>query len=263
MSLDLSSVRAKLARAEEHISALDKEAAAWLESRPYEFETEAHRDYTEFRLRLRVLERDCTRIGLAFGDCINNLRCALDHLMYAIAAQKVDAAGLRALSAMESFNFPIVEAAQQFARARKKLAVLGQPVLDAIESVQQYPCRNSEEASLMLTLRNLNNNDKHRRFHLGFGGIGPTMRIGYLGHPPDAFPVAVAHFGDARDGAEVITVTTSRPSPNIKFEIQLMVNVAIDYTIAGQPFRTSATGFARAAREHVKGVIDVVSDAAK
>src|SRR2546423_118876 len=86
MTLDLSSVRAKLTRSQEHAQAVKNEAQAWTDRHPYTLIEKTNSDYTRFSLILRVNEAPpIQRWSLMVADCISNLRTALDHLVYAIA----------------------------------------------------------------------------------------------------------------------------------------------------------------------------------
>ncbi len=83
--LDLTSVYAKLDRAEEHFKAVDAEIAKWANSSHHEpfFERGGYGT----RLGIAVTHvgppPDLIRWSIILGDCINNLRSALDHLINA------------------------------------------------------------------------------------------------------------------------------------------------------------------------------------
>ena len=89
MSLDLTSVRAKLARSQEHAQTVKNEAKAWSERNPYSVLQKTNTDSTCYSLILRVNEPPpLQRWTLTIADCLNNLRSTLDHLVYAIAVHE-------------------------------------------------------------------------------------------------------------------------------------------------------------------------------
>ena len=84
--LDLTGVNAKLSRAKEHTQAVKDEVAAWMNTRPNSLTPKANADFTRWALVISVLKpADLVRWTLIVGHAINDLRSALDHLVYAIA----------------------------------------------------------------------------------------------------------------------------------------------------------------------------------
>jgi len=86
MPLDLTGVEAKFARAKAHLEAYPAELKLWRDNKPYRISRERSPDFTRFYLAVRIDKQlnflDWT---LVIGDCIHNLRSALEHLVYAIA----------------------------------------------------------------------------------------------------------------------------------------------------------------------------------
>jgi hypothetical protein len=73
---------AKLDRAEEHLRELRSEVGAW-EKQPGSFSAHHNSELTEYRFRVHFASHpDLTRWGLLAGDCVHNLRSALDHLVW-------------------------------------------------------------------------------------------------------------------------------------------------------------------------------------
>ena len=84
--IDFSSVWAKVSRAEDHIGALEKEIKSWVDSDPYSATKKNNADFTRYWAILHVKNRpDLVRWSLIASDAIHNLRCSLDHLVYALA----------------------------------------------------------------------------------------------------------------------------------------------------------------------------------
>ncbi len=137
MSVDLSSVNAKLRRAEEHAQAVKDEVRAWMDTNPYSVSKEPNADFTRYSLILHVSKEPLLeRWGLMIGDSIHCLRCVLDHLVYAIAIHE---SGQNPPPDADSLQFPIADSADNFARdSRRRLKPLSNPVRAVIESLQPY-----------------------------------------------------------------------------------------------------------------------------
>ena len=89
MSVDPSCVQ-KFDHAVSHLKAFEVESNAFLESDPYNnrIEFEHHQDGTSTaKIHFLKVKEIPTSIGLHLGDAIRNMRSALDHLAYALAAQ--------------------------------------------------------------------------------------------------------------------------------------------------------------------------------
>ncbi len=93
LHLDLSSSRAKLARASEHLDVFEREGAAALKERnPCSFHVgDINRDTGWVSIYLEVRELREPHLGVILGDVMHNLRCALDYIVTAL----VDKAGAR------------------------------------------------------------------------------------------------------------------------------------------------------------------------
>lgn len=81
----LVGARAKLRRAEEHLVAVHNDITTWIDSNPYTTPVESNPEGTEHRFVLRV-HRPPNVDGWAclIGDCVHNLRSALDHLAWEV-----------------------------------------------------------------------------------------------------------------------------------------------------------------------------------
>src|ERR1700683_947221 len=101
----------KIGRAEEHVKTIDNEITKWEETEPYTFtrHKDAYGQRHSVTVHFRIPERD--RWSLISGDCIHNLRCALDHLIYAIAIYQT---GINPPVDERRLQFPIVDNAANF-----------------------------------------------------------------------------------------------------------------------------------------------------
>lgn len=78
----LTNTLAKLARADEHLHALDCEARAFGSREPYSIATE--RDAGTYLAQLAIREWPPLRLGVILGDVFYNWRSALDNMMYSL-----------------------------------------------------------------------------------------------------------------------------------------------------------------------------------
>jgi hypothetical protein len=177
--LDLSSVNAKLARAEEHNRALQAQHAAMNDGSTYELVRHHNDDRTRWSWTFHVVNPpDLQRFALVFGDCIHNLRCALDHLAYAMAVHEHK--GTEPLRVGYSFGFPLLHATGPTwddTVRRKTLSTLGASVLAAMRAVQpdvrfEAETGDGKKPSKLGLLRDLDNDDKHQIILQAYGATG-------------------------------------------------------------------------------------------
>lgn len=158
----LVGMNAKINWAKEHLRTLNDEIRRWIDSKPYSTIQECNDEYTDYVLGLRFDNfPDVVDWALMAGDVLFSLRCALDHLVYALA---VAAAGSDPPPDFDKLAFPITDSPSKFkhALARKKLSGLSCTTITMIEGMQPYPGRNTNLARL----RDLNDIDKHRLLNL-------------------------------------------------------------------------------------------------
>jgi hypothetical protein len=90
---DLSGVLLKLQQAETHIQTFRDEVVAFRERDPlpFDFRTEdalGPNRSVEYNLYAIIREEPPRELALPFGDAIQNIRSALDHLVYELAPPK-------------------------------------------------------------------------------------------------------------------------------------------------------------------------------
>jgi hypothetical protein len=267
MAVDLTSVNAKLARAEEHFAAFGAEHAAWEESSAYETVREVDADFTKWTWKLRVSRQiDFTRGSLIFGDCVHALRCALDHLVYAIAVHQHQ--GPAPLDVGYAFNFPILYTGQDFAKTVKtrRLDILSEPVLRAIESVQAKARPHAadidgEPVSKLTLLRDLNNEDKHHVIAQAYGLNGPAQFIhGYI--PATFSPRGSISCERLDDGAEIATFTTDQPARYANPQLKAAIAICIRHPRWPNGGNFHTPGVMLELTKEVRQVVRIVSEAA-
>lgn len=229
---ELASVYAKIARAEEHVGALHAELEAWGQLRPYKGVSEFNADYTRLAFR-SVANRNVTldRASMILGDCVHNLRAALDHLTYAIARHQHYWPAPFAVG--KAVGFIVADDEPSFreqVRSKRLEYALYLKTIEAMESMQPYRrlYGPSKWHGVIAFLHALNIADKHHSLLDLFipGGAGHFKVI----DNPDGAKVTAPLEPVERfeDGKELYVVTFDRPAPRMKYDFQLQFSVAVD-----------------------------------
>lgn len=172
MTIDLSSSRAKLDRACEHLRLLDAETAAFYEGtadegQPYKVRSEYRPASRQYVFTVAVLREPPPLLGLLLGDYAHNLRAALDHLVFQFA--------LAAKGTGDFTQFPICSTHSNFVKKEGTWLKGIDPSHRAIiEQMQPYHARETEQDRHFLeVIAWLDNTDKHRVIHPAFGYLHP------------------------------------------------------------------------------------------
>ncbi len=241
MTLDLTSCRLKLGRAGEHIDAIENDIAAWSETKPYTLVRECNAEATRYSVRVRVQnDPPFDRWSLIAGDCIHDLRCSLDHLVYASAIYETQT---DPPPNHTSLMFPICDSRTIFDKsAPQRMGNLSDPVRAEIERLQPYNRPHEKLPPVLSVLRDLNNSDKHRLVNLTMGVIteGQFHNMRNF-HVEKGQPVKlVAHVGSVKDGTELASITLDRATPNVEYDF--FANIAVAVRHATGPKGQSLSG---------------------
>lgn len=181
----LRHVTLKVKRAKEHISDLDRELRAFLDSNPYR--VGAKRDPQSRKPVYYVASVTDTPecLPLVAGDAIQNLMGALDHLAYQIVCSDT---GDKPPNPNWIY-FPIADDSAKYeAKKRGKIEGARQETFDAIDALKPYKGGNDP----LWMLYRLNNIEKHRTL-ITVGSQAAGVHLGQLmartvtGHfPPEA-----------------------------------------------------------------------------
>ncbi|MGH2705518.1 MAG: hypothetical protein ACRDJ4_10620 [Actinomycetota bacterium] len=211
-----SSCRAKIARADEHLDTLYRETDGWGDGDPFVVTRESQPDgrVHVFRLRYKV-QPDVWRWAILLGDALYDLRCALDHIVYALA---INQTGKDPPDDETSLAFPICSEPRFFEKASRRIASLNKPTQAAIEKAQPYNRLKPGEWFMSLWwLSQLNDTDKHRSAHLAVTA----------GHPDDIATDAIPgtfralwNRGPLVDGAPILQLTLAEPDPNVYVDLK-------------------------------------------
>jgi hypothetical protein len=229
MPPDYSSVYAKLERAEELLLGLDSEVTTWFNTKPYTFSVKVNEEKTRASVFVNVYrEPNLVRWSLIIADIFHNVRCSLDHLIWAIAVHET-----RGTSNVipKQLTFPIWDNPPN-SDARRNINFLSLSVRTAIESVQphQLPPHPTLPFHPLTILRDIDNANKHKLLMLAISSPAEgDVRITWEGTSEQ--PEQVFNLGDIKDGTEIMGV--SFRTPQLKMEcrvIRLVCIIAMKYS---------------------------------
>lgn len=226
---DISGVRAKLRRAEEHNRCLVTEFNAWIEPQTKGM-FNIWRDGAWYVVTVEPLLKPDTRFSMIAGDIIHNLRCALDHLV----CQLVFRDGHEPCRRNE---FPICDTQEsffgdvKFRKSKPKHSVLYGVAIDGdaweiIEGAQPYKRTNFFESPLRV-IKKFSNADKHRTF------LPQLMRVGNIidaiGWNPDAIlleqQIGTSSLSSEKKTEVVRYRFADEPNPNVYMKGALPIEV--------------------------------------
>jgi hypothetical protein len=160
MALDLSSVFAKTARSNEHLDELKERVRERLEPGDFTVSMELNAGATEHVWTFRAPRgTDFTEISLCVGDCVHNLRSALDHLVYSIAVHE---SGRNPPPDETVLAFPLTKTSAEFKKAKNRIRTLSINLQKVIEKVQPYNRTTRGLPCVLGALARFDDTDKHR-----------------------------------------------------------------------------------------------------
>jgi hypothetical protein len=215
--LDLTGVYAKLDRAEEHFKILDAEIVVWLNSGRYEPFFERGTEQTRIAMSmLRVgPPPDSVRWAVIIGDCVNNLRSALDHLINAFA--KVPYI-YKPASDKDRLTFIIIDDPAKFAKALKdSFSGLCPLYAKILTDLQPFNRTHPALPPLLSIIRDLSNADKHHLLQVAGAGVAGIE--GEFIHSMSSGKKTFLVNPDPIQHNDVICVVeSSEPDPNLRFD---------------------------------------------
>jgi hypothetical protein len=158
----------RLDRALYHLKSFEAETAAWREENPHRTWTELDDEVGKKFLWAEIVKSPPDKLGLIAGDCIHNLRAALDNLTFELAVSYRKG---RLSSGIErNSGFPILS--NDIANDPKSLEEFNRrtggidPLAKAeIEALQPYKRGDRFRTDPLWQLNKLSNEDKHRLPH--------------------------------------------------------------------------------------------------
>ena len=189
----------KLDRALYHLHSLKTETSSWLKTEPYKFVHDLDSKTGQKLVVVELLEPVPREFAAITGDCLHNLRSALDNLAFSLAVRY---SGTLPEKIARKVEFPIfTDRAMTSEERRNKIGRIDPEAQATIEKLQPYETGEKNAPNHILSvLHDLSIKDKHRVPHLGVAGIDKgTFFI------PDPLAVAIEPvFKPIQDRSEVL-----------------------------------------------------------
>jgi hypothetical protein len=190
----------KLDRASHHLDRLNAEIREWRERHTHRYVSHIDRESGKQFAYIKFPEPIPASLRLIIGDCLHNLRSALDNLAYELAVGHQGSSPLP-----DSFDrrseFPIFGDREWTERERRNKIGHINPRAQAIIKRLQPHNRGDEYASDALwMLSELNNMDKHRAPHITQVAVSAWADFPDARHLPGTIHI---NLGPFEDGAEI------------------------------------------------------------
>jgi hypothetical protein len=252
------SARLKLDRALDHIDAAEDLVEQWLEGDDYTIDSETDTTTGLTTARAKVKAGPPPRLSVLAGDAVQNMRTALDHIVYWLAER---ALVTLAPEIAATLMFPIVgnensrgqptDGARIFARiSPKQLSGVPDKARAFIESEQPYQWKDTDYRYHWLwVLHDLNRIDKHRRL----ATTTAALDLQYLSAPEGVDPrVSFKRAeGPIRDGDELVTYSLAHEGVRGFFERA----VAFDEPTHGRSSRPAVSETLRSLYQRVEWIV--------
>lgn len=221
----------KIKRANIHIDALSHSISRFMNTEPFRIRTEIDKETNRVNYIIDHADSVPVDIPLIFGDAINNLRCALDHIAYSLIAR--DEGGTP--SNPRGIYFPITRDYKNLINILNKMPA-SKRTREAIIRARPYRDGNHR----LWQLSQLNNIDKHRILvtvgsQVNSFNVSSMVNISSI-ELPDTFKgnlsdmmnrlfVVPAEKGYPLKPGFVVTKTLPKegPNPSAKFKFDLVV----------------------------------------
>lgn len=215
-------IRAKLARAWEHVDTLYAETNAFSDSDSYQIvESRRESDGLVLVYTLKLSRPFPSRWTAIFGELVHDCRSALDQAVYRLALENTNP------TAPSGTGFPIFadDDNNWTEKGLPQIAKLGQPVQDYIRSIQPFAAKGVVNRRIK-SLHKYWTTDKHRAI-VPWGLRIKTEDIERLVTDPPASLVEWTE-GVHYDGSDVLTLTFAEPPEHVRTHGRVPVAVSIE-----------------------------------
>jgi len=260
MGHPLDGALAKVGRAEEHLRAVKDEVRRWREEQRTSLSGDKNADRTEFRFYIEY-ERapDPAAWALLIGDCVHNLRSALDHAVYECSGAKPPA----------RCEFPIFLRKDRFFLPEKdesgglyKVRGIKNKVVRAlIEGAQPWQRADRPQDDHLWVIQQLDIEDKHHLL-IPVGTVPREIKAEVLvelvkGGAPESGEIEIVERIPLENHALFFTIRTPEPAKRVTVNVTFTVGVGIS---VGDRMG-GVTGMLRELCSHTRGLIEQIRDA--
>jgi hypothetical protein len=220
----------KIGRAHEHLDTLTSELSEWHRDDPYVVSSNSDANGSRYGFVVEIKAKPpLDRWSLIAGDCIHNLRSALDTALYALAVREnhgIDPANAGQL------QFPICDTPEALAKqiSQRRMTGLSPKAQVWIERAQPYNRSYVHKPPLIRLLAEFDNLNKHRMMNLVLQHLSDAKIESRKISPADhSFKV---HFVETpiQSGAEVASVIIDPPSANLDLKLTGSISVTVRHS---------------------------------
>ena len=213
------SVRAKLDWAKKHLDTFKVLTSGFVKDQAYVIDREIQSNGSRDVYRYRDLGwMQPPELPLVVGDCIQNIRSSLDHLVFHFVAQAHDVTKFRKGQFRQS-AFLITSLSTHFDNARERHKVIPDDVWTTMRGFQRY---NGGDTELLHILDNLAVIDKHRRLNVVAAAVSKINLLPWFQQTTGTGSINW-HTGPLEDGAEVCSIT----NPDLEVDFREHFDIAL------------------------------------
>lgn len=260
MADDLSGALARVARAEEHLGTLDESIEGWLQQKAASLSGDKNPERTEYRFHVDFDPMpDVIRWALLIGDCVHNLRSALDHAVYA-SSGPTPPGGCEFPVFLHRRYFDLPENDRR-GHLYKIRGVKNDVVRALIERTQPWKNEERPEDHPLWVIHQLDIQDKHRLLTPVASvprAMDVDVHIEYFQagtHPPSA--LSAPEWVPFEDHAEVLTLETGEPAKRVEMKGAFQFGISIPINDKGWPVIRTL----REACRYTRGMVEQIGDA--
>ena len=234
----LDGVRDKINRAKFHRDELQSIIGPISYLRPHPFTGEIRKGGRDHLYRWNNPPVLDSNAELILGDCIHNLRSALDHLAYQLIVLNKKTPNNR--SSFPIRRHPPRKRWKWWGKTPFLLANAGTSTNQIIESIQPY--KGTDIGRRLAELRDLDNIDKHRHVLLTFQAVDAASTAWFGDAPEYGTPHTVFLTNPPVHGQMAVRVTWPIPRPNLDPFLHFTVGVRFDKRLGKQFGRRPVSG---------------------
>ena len=161
------------------------------------------------------------------GDCVHNVRSALDHLAYVLAIQH---SGQNPPPNERNLQFPICGSRPHFDTKGNWISPLSDTAKTFIERVQPYNGLDPVNPSTLGILADFDNSDKHRLLNVTLA-LATTVEIRFT--PISGVRIKPFLRPVVRDGAEIAYLTVDPPQLEVDYKFVGSIDVGVSHVPIG------------------------------
>jgi hypothetical protein len=226
----------KLGRAVSHFNEASELLAAYKGPEPYKIRREEN-PATGLSFWITLSKKPPDDIALAAGDCIHNLRSALDHIIYELSChhrqqKHVGSTGFPVCADPKDWDDKDGKGKLKASSGLHKLRAVPDPALKRIELLQPHHGLDAMywTRERLLQVHQLDIADKHRNLNLAVANV-PDIGVAY-GHDGPQLKVIGVHKGRLNEGEETLLL---RFDPSVDLRVNVQPYTFLEVVFADPP----------------------------